>query len=310
MSDQETVVLAIDGGGTKTNAVCAALDGTILGEGESGPTNLTTTTAGAASFNLREAVRQSLEHVGKDVQIPIMVMGLAGMDSIAEHDHASTCFQQVLDYFGIKKLDLVNDVIIALENGTDAQDAIVLISGTGSNCFGRNAQGKKANAGGMDFLLTDEGSGYAIGRRVLRDSVRAFDGRGPHTVLEELVCQKFDITSVAGLKDVVYNPLLTKIEIADLAPLCFEALKEGDEVASKIIQDTVLELDLLAKSVIHQLEFEHMPFSAVFSGSIVMQQSIRIPLVAGLQKDAPLIQPIFPETPPVYGALKMALKLV
>ena len=53
--------LAVDGGGTKTDVVCANENGDVIGRGVSGPTNITTTSVGAASFNLIEAIRQSIE---------------------------------------------------------------------------------------------------------------------------------------------------------------------------------------------------------------------------------------------------------
>ena len=57
----EQYILGIDGGGTKTDVICADLNGATVGHGSSGPTNITTTSIGAASFNLIEAVRQAME---------------------------------------------------------------------------------------------------------------------------------------------------------------------------------------------------------------------------------------------------------
>lgn len=309
MTQENEFVLAVDGGGTKTNVVCAALDGTVVGEGVSGPTNLTSTTPGAASFNLREAVRQATQPLAAEARMRVMVMGLAGMDNIKEHDTAAKSFAQVIEYFKIEKFDLVNDVIIALENGTDDPNAVVLISGTGSNCFARTEHGETAKAGGMDFLLTDEGSGYAIGRNILRAAVRSFDGRGRKSVLEELVCQHFEIESIHDLKTVVYNPLLTKIEVAQLAPLCFEAHDEGDEIACEILTQTVADLHQMVLAVSTRLHLHEMTGSIVLSGSILQQPSILEPLSGILHTDIPGFSQVSPETPPVHGALKMALKM-
>ena len=49
--------LGIDGGGTKTEVLCLSETGETVGTGLSGPTNLTSTNTGAASFSLKEAVR-------------------------------------------------------------------------------------------------------------------------------------------------------------------------------------------------------------------------------------------------------------
>src|SRR3989344_770356 len=282
-------VLAIDGGGTKTTVVCADNTGTIVGRGLSGPTNFTSTNIGAASFNLREAIRQALEHLQPDATITHAAMGLAGMDSQADYELTFRTLKTVLDQFRVENFILVNDTVIALENGSDAPQAIVLISGTGSNCYGKNNRGETANAGGADFLLADQGSGYAIGRQVLREAVKSFDGRSEHSLLEQLVCQHFAIQSIADLKSKVYAPDLPKKEIADLSRLCTEASAQNE-------------------AVVKRLNLADEIFECVLSGSVVELPEIKNPLIDRLQTQFPQMRVVFPEQPPVHGAIKLALQ--
>ena len=74
---------------------------------------------------------------------------------------------------------VVNDALVALEAGAPGQPGVVIISGTGSIAYGRNAAGEAARAGGWGYVLGDEGSGYWIGRAALRAVLRAADERGP-----------------------------------------------------------------------------------------------------------------------------------
>jgi len=301
-------VLAIDGGGTKTNVVCADAAGNIIGTGLSGPTNLTSTNVGAASFNLHEAVRQASEHVSKEESITHAVMGLAGMDTPEDYALSFGTLKKVLDQFGVQHFTLVNDVVIALENGSDALQAVVLIAGTGSNCYGKNTVGETTLAGGMDYLLADQGSGYAIGRQVLREAVKSFDGRSPKSVLEQLVCQHFGIASILDLKAKVYNPVLPKHEIAQLSRLCTQAFAQQDTVAQWIIEKTIRDLEQHITAVVARLGMQAEAFDCVLAGSIVELPEIKEPLVVQLQAKFTNIRVIFPEEPPVHGALKMALR--
>ena len=82
---------------------------------------------------------------------------------------------------------LAGDQAAALYAAHGAGPGAVLISGTGSICFGRNTRGITARAGGRGYKIDDEGSGYAIGRDILSAVVRAQDGRSRPTVLTELV---------------------------------------------------------------------------------------------------------------------------
>jgi len=302
--------LAVDGGGTKTDSICADENGNIIGKGFSGPTNLTTTSVGAASFNLIEAIRQAVENLPQkeEAEFSVLVMGLAGLDSQKEKDEAHKIFTQSLKQYNIKKFLLVNDSLIALEGGSENPNSVILISGTGSICYGKNLSGETAKTSGMDFLLADQGSGYAIGRRVLREAVKSFDGRTDKSVLEKLVCDYFKIPSISELKSEVYNPPLTKIEIADLAYLFSKAYEEGDKAAISIFEKTVKEIVQMVCTVVDKLNLNSSPFDCIFAGAITklpfIQKEIRSILLSKYNN----INPIFPENDPVLGALKIALK--
>lgn len=300
-------LLAVDGGGTKTKVLCASETGEVIGEGESGPTNLTVTSSGAAAMNLREAIRQATAELGDNPHFAVLAMGLAGMDTPCEQEDARAMFSQVLQWYTLDAFTLVNDIHIALESGTEAPEAVALIAGTGSNCFGRNAQGETAKTGGMDFLLTDQGSGYDLGRRTLREAVKSFDGRGPKSLLETLVAKHFQIESLASLKDKVYNPTLSKAQVAQLAKLCEEAYHQGDPTAQQLFLDAATQLRIMIHAVIRKLNMEDHQVECVLAGSIAQLEIIQHELQRQLQPLVPQLHFIIPQQPPVYGALKIAL---
>ncbi len=305
-----TYFLAVDGGGTKTDAICANESGAVVGRGLAGPTNLTSTSVGAASFNLIESIRQATEMLPESDQagFPILVMGLAGIDSQKEYDEAFTVFNRALAHYKISKFILVNDSVIALENGSRNKNAIILISGTGSICYGRNDKGETAKVSGMDYLLADQGSGYDIGRRVLREAVKSFDGRAPKSVLEELVCKHFKIATIHDLKTVVYHPPLTKIEVAELAPLCSEAFAAHDLVAQAIFDKTVADIIIMVQTVVERLSLNQEKFDLVFSGSIMAIPHIVSGVSDTLKSKYSQINIVSPKSEPVFGALKMGMK--
>lgn len=300
-------LLAVDGGGTKTKVLCADLDGNVVGEGLAGPTNLTATSVGAASFNLREGIRQATQGLAAGWTIKRMVMGLAGMDTSSEYNKAHKIFNEALGEYQIAEVKLINDIEIALESGTSKADAVALIAGTGSNCFGRNAEGKEVKVGGMDFLLTDQGSGYAIGRAVLRSAVKSYDGRIERSLLEQMVCEHFHLPSIGELKDAVYNPMLSKPEVAELTAVCVEAFNQGDAVARSILDHTIDELYLMVDTVITKLDMASRQVDVVFVGGISKVQYIADRLTEKVRSLCPGVTIITPDQEPVYGALKMAL---
>ena len=302
--------LAVDGGGTKTDAICADENGAIVGRGLSGPTNLTSTSVGAASFNLIEAIRQAVETLPEDAQVgfPVLVMGLAGLDSQKEYDEAFETFKRAIAHYKIDKFVLLNDSIIALENGSENPNAVICISGTGSICYGKNDQGTIAKSSGMDYLLADQGSGYAIGRRVLREAVKSYDGRAPKSILETLVCEHFKIPSILDLKNEVYHPPLTKIEVAELAPLCSAAFEKGDIVARDIFDRTIADIITNVIAVVKKLELEEKEFDFVLSGTVTKIPYIQKGISDVFGMEYPQAKIIYPDGDPVLGGLKLAMK--
>ncbi|MEX0895918.1 MAG: BadF/BadG/BcrA/BcrD ATPase family protein [Patescibacteria group bacterium] len=304
----QKIFLGIDGGGTKTDAVAVNEAGEEVGTGSSGPTNLTSTSLGAAGFNLKEAIRQALENIEGEKTV-VAAMGLAGIDTQQEHDLAYQAFLDIVVPYGINRFHLVHDSEIALENGTTNANAVVLIAGTGSICVGRNQQGATAKTGGMDYLLTDQGSGYDIGRHVLREAVKSFDGRREKTQLEQLVCQFYDLPDLSTIKLKVYNPLLNKVEIAEFSKLCMQAYEAGDQGAQEIFQWAVREQEVLVSTVLRRLQLETVPTDIVLTGSIATLPHISELLKTKLNESFAQLAFVIPERPAVYGAVSLARSL-
>lgn len=304
----QKIYLGIDGGGTKTDAVAVSQSGEEVGRGSSGPTNLTSTTLGAAGFNLKEAVRQALENIQGEKTV-FAAMGLAGIDTPDEQKQAYNAFIDIITPYGINTFQLVHDSEIALENGTANPNAVVLIAGTGSICVGRNDQGMTAKTGGMDYLLTDQGSGYDIGRHVLREAVKSYDGRRESTMLEQLVCEYYKIPDLSTIKEHVYNPLLNKVEVAEFSKLCTQAYEAGDQAARDIFEWAAREQELLVTTVLRRLELNDKQTDMVLTGSIATLPYMHQSLKERLTQAFPQLQFVVPQRPAVYGAVSLARSL-
>lgn len=299
--------LGIDGGGSKTAVWCANERGQVLGEGVGGPTNLTTTDKEIAQQNLDTALEQALSGLLAP-QFVSVVMGLAGADTAIEIDQARQVFSSTLLSHGIKEFKLVNDAIIALKSGSDAASAIVVIAGTGSNCYGRNGMGETARASGLDYWLSDEGSGYMIGNQALRAVVRAGDGRGASTQLTQLLMSHFHIQSVADLKQIVYTMAFSKREMAALTMVVMQAVERGDAVAFQIMMQAVDEIQQMMSAVVKKLHLEKSAFDVVAVGSVITLSFVKERLSVWFASHYPQAKLIYPERPPVYGALQLAFQ--
>lgn len=299
--------LGIDGGGSKTAVWCADEHGVVIGKGMAGPTNLTTTESELACQNLSAALKQAASRVSNPRYISV-VMGLAGADTPTEITTAKQVFSPVLLTHGITDFKLINDAIIALKSGSDAANAMVAIAGTGSNCFGRNALGETASASGLDYWLSDEGSGFMIGQQALRAVVKAHDGRGSDTTLTQMILDHFRVASVLDLKSVLYSAEFSKREMAAVTILVVKAAESGDLVAYNIMMQTVTEIQKMVHTVAKKLYSAETSFDAVLVGSVNTIALVRERMRIWFAQQLPQARLIYPDKPPVYGALQLAYR--
>ena len=298
-------LIGIDSGGSKTEILVADLDGKILKriENQSG---VSANDLGLAAFGLRESLRISLENL-PEAPIAVMVYGLAGLDTKKEEATSRPVFVEVLNTWEVKNFVLVNDAVLALANGTTNSNAIVLIGGTGSNCLGHNDQGQTAKAGGLNFALSDDGSGFDAGRLALKATVKDIDGRGPHTALTRLVFEQLQVKNFSQLKAQIYHPLINKKEIASLAPLVVKAYRDGDAVATGIINYCIDRLVEHVVAVATRLQLTNKPFDLILAGSFILNLVPEFTPV--LEKHRPQAKIVSKDLAPVYGAIKLAKRL-
>ena len=245
-----------------------------------------------------------LNGAGKSTLLRIM----AGIDTDIEKQKTEESFKHVLSDFQIEEFQFMNDIFIALRTASDSNDALAIISGTGSNCFGLNSEGQTHKTGGLDYIISDQGSGYAIGLGVLQIAAKSYDGRAPKSILEQKVNSYFQTASIPDLKQSVYNPVLSKMQIAALAKLAFEATAEGDIAAKAIVDLAGEELFIMAKVVIEKLGLNSKPADCVFAGKVLLNNYMRQLVSAKLSQSFPTLNIVIPTKDPVHGALKLAMQ--
>lgn len=307
-------VLAIDGGGTKTEAVVADIHGRLLGRGApSGKVNLHEDgiTEEEIQQHFHRAIATALKsaHLGKTVSFENVVVGMAGIDSTRDVTLARRIIHRAWPRLP-KRMSIVNDVVIARRAGSDTPYGIALIAGTGSNGYGVSRNGRDAWVSGIGHYASDDGSAYDIGRRVLRAVAKSADGRGPRTALEQRVLKFYGIESIREIEWPLHHQgQNTKSEIAKLAPLADAAARARDTVARRILADVADELVLMALALVKRLGLANIPCDCVCAGGVFLHNTIiwnRFRTT--MKRAAPRLRCIRLTEKPVMGALKIALE--
>jgi len=307
-------ILGVDGGGTKTVIRITDYHGNIVSEIITGAGNYKSVGISVAEENITKGVLSAIRQIGNetgDVFFASSCFGLSGLDS--EQDE--TIFKNIIFNNKIKKLlhpdkiTICNDSRIGLAAGTDNKNAIMIICGTGSNCFGINEEGEEAKANGWDFILGDEGSAYEIGVKALRSIMRAFDKRGIKTLLTQTILKELNIKDVQGLIDWCYNIPFSSERFAALTKTVCNTAELGDKLSIKLLRDEAMEALLSVSVVAKKLKLKSRQFDIIYVGSVFRcERYFKQVLTEKLKEKFPKINFAPLKDKPVSGAIKMAIK--
>lgn len=298
-------VVGVDGGGSKTEAVILDDKFRVIGEGRAGPSNPLRVGVSGASTAVREAIDSACVNAKlRRNDLIAAQIGLAG----ARRRELRERMRETLARLDIGEIEVVADADIALYGATNGAPGLVVIAGTGSNCCGINARGKRFCAGGWGPIAGDEGSGAWLSRRALRAVAHAFDGRGPKTTLTGRACGYFHVGSADDLNTAIYAPTITNERLAGFGRDVVDAAKEKDPVALQIVADGGKELGFAASAVIRQLQMEQERFQIAYVGGVFRAAGDLLlnTLRAEVKKVAPRAYFEPPHFAPAVAAARMA----
>ncbi len=203
---------------------------------------------------------------------------------------------------------ITHDAEIALWGATAGEPGIIIIAGTGSMAFGRNAEGRTARAGGWGYLFGDEGGAFDITRRALRSALKYEEGWGPATTLSNLLLKQTGAASADELLHLFYTPEYPRQRVASLAPIVTRAAAQGDEVAVGILQAAAEELVRFVKGVHGQLfEVGERVLVAHIGG--VFQSALLLESFAERARESIAASVGPPRLSPAAGAVLEALRM-
>jgi len=256
--------LGFDGGGTKTECVLVNSDGVVVGEGRGGPANPLRSGYETTFSSLREAATAALAAAnGRPGDIASVCAGLAGGGRRSVVRRMMVFLSRE---FPGAVTQVSTDYEIALEAVVDSGPGVVLIAGTGSVAYGRNAKGETARAGGYGPWIGDEGSAFEIGRRAVSAVARTRDNDAPVTLLADLISDAIDCPDWDDLMlRIMKNP---DDVFPKLFPVVARAAQAEDSAAKEILFASAIGLGNLAMSVVRRLGLKSQEFPLVKCGGV------------------------------------------
>lgn len=311
MANQEFVI-GIDGGGTKTAAILADLQGNVIVEETAGASNFQVMGVEKAAdvlFNLIRKCCKEADCSVADVQCVVAGLTGAGRDSDKKQIGDELVALAKESRVTLNNVVIESDARIALEGAFRGEAGIILIAGTGSIAFAKDQSGTIYRTGGWGRILGDEGGGYSIGRDGLNAVTRHLDGRGKETILTKLVAKEFGLSSQERIITAVYRE---QFDIASLAPLVIEAAQKGDAECARILNKATFELSEHVRGLITKIEKSSRVVRKIplaFIGSVIASDTVFTKILANkITFSLPQITIVKPKTSPVLGAVLMAVQ--
>jgi N-acetylglucosamine kinase-like BadF-type ATPase len=296
----------IDGGGTRSRLAITDREGRVLARGEAGSTNIFSTPKEAVFDNIRSLLDSGLKAAGlRREDLAAGCIGSAGLGREAERRVFRDFFQSLL---GIP-VKVCGDGEIFLCGGLEGLEGYCLIAGTGSLALGRSGDGRLVRAGGLGYMLGDEGSAAWIGKTAIARLLRGLEGRDLPSSMLGAVLQKAGLAESEDLVRYVHLDA-DKARVASLAPLVTAAARTADPLALDILRAGAGELALLVKSVLDRSPWIENQTLVLAGGVIEHDEIVTGKLRETLAASFPRLKVTEPRTSALEGACLLARSMV
>lgn len=285
-------MIGIEGGGTKTIALVARGD-EVVSRLELGPGNVRL----LSDSELRELFARVAAACADPVAIGI---GMAGAREEADRGRIRSAVEAT---WGTARTVITHDLAIALAAAkSEARIKVLVLSGTGSCCFGETGR-KVEKVGGWGHLLGDRGSGYDIAHGALREVIREFDQTGKWGALGERILRSLMLNEPNELIGWIQNA--QKAEIAALATEVFGTAR--DPISRRVIAQAAEDLADDAVICAKRLASEGESVRFVLAGSVILKQpGFGKRIAAAIRKEFPRAEVSALEREAAWGAIELA----
>ena len=314
------LVLAVDGGNSKTDLALVRASGEVLAlvrGPQSSPYHLGIEGCMRVLENL---LARAVDHAElRSARPPIADIGellLAGVDFPVEEEET---YQAASEHRLASRISVRNDTFAVLRAGTEKGWGVAVVCGQGINCVGVAPDGRHARFPALGTISGDWGGGGDIGLAAVFAAARSEDGRGPRTILEHAVPQHFGLHTPTELAEAVHRgqiDLAAELisgdgavrNAASLAPLVL-ASAPSDPAAASIVERLADEIVALVRVALERLALLDESVEVLLGGGLFLSGSELLfrDVEERLIEVAPKARPRVTDSPPIVGAALLGL---
>lgn len=294
--------LGIEGGGTRTTILMIDAEGHTLADFQTGPAVLALMSDRELQWHLRD-IAARLPQRPRAIGI-----GLAGARTEADRDRLHRAASRIWPAIPCVATNDLETALAAAPVARQALPRVLVLSGTGSCCFGRTPEGGTAKVGGRGHVIGDRASACDIGLRALRAVMADLDHQGQLGPLGVAMLNALMFNEPEQL--IPWSVHAQKTEIASLAVTVFATAKKGDPLAKKILADSAAMLAEDACACAAQLVPSGTRVEFILNGGVLLKNpAFMRDVTQRLKKGWPQAKVTPLSLPSVLGAVNLARQL-
>lgn len=306
---RERLVLAVDGGRSKTDLALLDSSGEPLSFVRGGGSNLHYLGVEGCVELLESLLESALARAGLgSLERPLASTAqilLAGADLPEERSMLRARIEQL---GWSDRLVVDNDTLALLRAGTDRGWGIAVVCGAGINCVGLARDGQEVRFPALGEITGDWGGGDDVGLAALAAAARSADGRGQRSVLETAVPAHFGLSAPLDVARAIHLRQMPVGRLGELARVVFE-LSGEDSVAEGIVRRLADEVIAFAAAALRRLDLTDADPDVVLGGRLLsaLSPSVVEMIAHGVHEVAPDARVVVSPSEPIVGAALLGL---
>ncbi len=285
-SEDAEAMIAVDGGGTKTEFCLFTKSGEVLARAVLGSTNPNAVGIDTTTKLLGEGIDELLLRANTVTSV------FAGISGCGIEKNGRPVREFLEKRYPDKKILVGGDIPNIIYSEDYYDECLVAIMGTGS-VIAVKSNGNITRVGGWGYLFDEGFSGYGLGRDAITAALAEQDGLGAPTLITEILQSRLGESIVDGISLLYKEPC---DKIAALSSAVFDAYDGGDAVAYRIIERRI---GHLISSLLRAAELHGGGRHVVIAGGLSKRRDVLEKFLVGVPFEFH-----FPTLPPIYGACR------
>ncbi|MEW2013235.1 MULTISPECIES: N-acetylglucosamine kinase [Microbacterium] len=254
-------------------------------------------TGGPLLPQLARVVHETLQRTGTEPDVVA-----AGISGLTDRDADADALLSLVHADGVRATMLAHDSTTSFLGALGDRHGAVVAAGTGVVTLAVGAT-DTARVDGWGWIMGDAGSGYWIGREALDAVMRAYDGRGPATLLTDDALARWPDLSQAYMALQADHDRVRVV--ASLARNVARAADAGDAVAREISHRAAQQLAWSARTAVRRVRTDEPVFDVCAIGGVFASRTLHDAFEAALGEGAGL-RLVAPQGVGIDGALALA----